>query len=130
LDILYKARPALDLVDKFIQAYIPGCELPVDEAMIGFKGIFFQKQYLPGKSTKWGIKAWGLADSANGCLLKFDIYKGGKKRNSTTRPSTTTYRKFLGKMASYLFRQFFQLHKSYENAIGTKNVQLWLCKGK
>jgi hypothetical protein len=32
---------------------------------------------------------------------------------------TTTYRKFLGKMASYLFRQFFQLHKSYENATGT-----------
>ena len=45
----------------------------------------------------------------------------------TTRPSTrgtsctTTYRKFLGKMASYLFQQFFQLHKSYENAIGTRN---------
>ena len=59
-----------------------------------------------------------------------------EKRNSTTRPSTrgisytTTYRKFLGKMASYLFRQFFQLHKSYENAIGKRNVQLWHYKGK
>ena len=31
-DILYKARPALDLMDKFTQAYIPGCELVVDEA--------------------------------------------------------------------------------------------------
>lgn len=40
-DILYKARPALDLMDKFTQAYIPGCELAVDEAMIGFKGRFF-----------------------------------------------------------------------------------------
>jgi hypothetical protein len=29
---------------------------------------------------------------------------------------------FLGKLASYLFRQFFQLHKSYENTIGTRNV--------
>ena len=129
-DILYKARPALDLMDKFTQAYIPGCELDVDEAMIGFKGRFFLKQYLPGKPTKWGIKAWGLADSANGHLPKCDIYKG-KKRNSTTRPSTrgtsctTTYRKFLGKMASYLFQQFFQLHKSYENATGRRNVQLW-----
>ena len=59
-----------------------------------------------------------------------------EKRNSTRRPSTrgisctTTYRKFLGKMASYLFRQFFQLHKSYENAIGSRNVQLWHYKGK
>jgi hypothetical protein len=40
-DILYKARPALDLRDKFIQTYIPGCELAVDETMIGFKGRFF-----------------------------------------------------------------------------------------
>ena len=59
-----------------------------------------------------------------------------EKRNSTTRPSTrgigctTTYRKILGKMASYIFQQFFQLHKSYENAIGTRNVQLWHYKGK
>jgi len=39
--ILYKARPALDLMDKFTQAYIPGCELSVDVALIGFKGGFF-----------------------------------------------------------------------------------------
>ena len=41
--ILYKARPALDLMDKFTQACIPGCELAVDEAMIGFKGRFFSE---------------------------------------------------------------------------------------
>ena len=63
-------------MDKFTQAYIPGCELAVDEAMNGFKGRFFLKEYLPGKPTKWGIKAWGLADSASGYLLKCDIYKG------------------------------------------------------
>ena len=39
-DFLYKARPALDLIDKFTQA---GCELVVDEAMIGFKGRFFSE---------------------------------------------------------------------------------------
>ena len=55
-DILCRARPAPDLMDKFIQAYIPGCELAVDEAMIGFKGRFFLKQYLPGKPTKWGSR--------------------------------------------------------------------------
>jgi hypothetical protein len=42
-DILYKAKPALDLIDKFTQAYIPGCKLAVDEAMIGFKGRFFSE---------------------------------------------------------------------------------------
>ena len=125
-DIMYEARPALDLMDKFTQAYIPGCELAVDETMIGFKGRFFLKQYLPGKPTKWGTKAWGLADSANGYLLKCDIYKGKKEIRQDLllggTSCTTTYRKFLGKMASYLFRQFFQLHKSYENAIGTRKV--------
>jgi hypothetical protein len=62
-------------MDKFIQAYIPGCELAVDEVMIGFKGRFFLKRYLTGKPTKCGIKAWGLVESANGYLLKCDIYK-------------------------------------------------------
>ena len=115
-DILYKARPALDLMDQFTQAHIPGCELAVDEAMIGFKGRFFLKQYLPGKPTKWGIKAWGVADSANGYLLKCDIYKGNSTRPSTRGTScTAAYRQFLGKVASYLFRHFFQLHKCYWN---------------
>jgi hypothetical protein len=36
----------------------------VDEAMIGFKGRLILKQYHPGKPTKWGIKAWGIADSS------------------------------------------------------------------
>ena len=133
-NILYKARPALDLMDKFTQAFIPGCELAVDEAMIGFKGRFFLKYYLPGTPTKWGIKAWGLADSANGYLQKCDIYKRKKKIDNKIfyqgKKFTTTYRIFLGKMASYLFRQFFKLHKSYENAIGTRNVQLWHYRGK
>jgi len=55
-DILYKAKPALDLMDKFTPAYIPGCELAVDEAMIGFKGRFLLKQYLPGKPTNGGSR--------------------------------------------------------------------------
>jgi len=66
-------------MDKFTQSYIPGCKLAVDEAMIGFKERFFLKQYLLGKPTKWGIKAWGLADSANGYLLKCEIYRGRKE---------------------------------------------------
>jgi hypothetical protein len=37
-------------------------------------------------------------------------------------PNSDEDGQFLGKMASYLFRQFFQLHKSYENAIGTRNI--------
>ena len=95
-------------MDKFTQVYIPGCELAVDEAMIGFKGRFFLEQYLPGKPTKWRIKAWGLADSANGYLLKCDIYKGKKEIRQQDhllgeQVVLQLTENFLGKMASYLF---------------------------
>jgi len=66
-------------MDKFTQAYVLSCEHVVDKAMIGFKEIFL-KQYLPGKPTIWRIKASGLADSADGYLLKCNIYKGKKKK--------------------------------------------------
>ena len=72
-------RPALDLMDKFAQAYVPGCKLAVEEGMVGFKGKFFLKQYLPGKPTKWGSKAWGVADRVNDYVIKYDIYKGEKE---------------------------------------------------
>jgi hypothetical protein len=66
------------------------------------------KQYLLGKPTKWGIKAWGIAESSNGCLLKCDIYKG-KKRNTgqglITRGTSSfaSDRAVLGKMAPHIF---------------------------
>jgi hypothetical protein len=59
--------------------YTPGRELAVDEAMIGSKVRFILKQNLPGKPTTWGIKAWGIADSSNGYLLKCDTHKGKKE---------------------------------------------------
>jgi len=80
--------------------------------MISFKGRFFLKQYLPGKPTKWGIKSWGLADSANGCLQKCDIYKGKKEIQQQDlllggTSCTTTYRKFQGKWHHIYFDNFF-----------------------
>jgi hypothetical protein len=48
--------------------------------MIGFKGRFILKQYLPGKHTKWGI-----ADSSNGYLLKCDIYRVSQEESATLR---------------------------------------------
>jgi hypothetical protein len=52
--------------------------------MIGFKGRFCLKQYLHGKLYKWGIKAWGLADRANGYLLNVTFTKEKKKFNNKT----------------------------------------------
>jgi hypothetical protein len=71
-------------MDKFTQAYTTCCELAVKEVQIGFKGRLFLKKYLPGKPTKWAIKSWGLAESANSYLLKCDICKGKKKFDNKT----------------------------------------------
>ena len=76
-DKLYKLRPVLDkIIKNFKQAYIPNQQLSVDESMIGFKGRLSWVQYMPKKPTKWGMKAWVLADSTNGYAYNWKLYTG------------------------------------------------------
>ena len=76
-DNLYKLRPFLEpLLHNFQQCYILHRELSVDEAMIGFKGRLVFIQYLPNKPTKWGMKAYVLADSSNGYVWNWKLYTG------------------------------------------------------
>ena len=57
-----KIKPLLDiLLPRF---YKPSKNLSIDEMMVGFRGRFGSKQYMPQKPTKWGIKAFTLADAA------------------------------------------------------------------
>ena len=64
------------MLTRFRRRYYPGCELAVDETMVGFRGRFAAKQYMPNKPTKWGIKCFALADSANGYVLNVLVYTG------------------------------------------------------
>ena len=64
------------MLTRFRRRYYPGCELAVDETMVGFRGRFAAKQYMPNKPTKWGIKCFTLADSANGYMLNVLVYTG------------------------------------------------------
>ena len=76
-DPLYKIRPLLDIVEPlYLNSYVPGCELAIDESMIKFKGRIHFKQYLPSKPTRWGIKVYALCESKTGFLLKFIVYTG------------------------------------------------------
>ena len=76
-DPLYKIRPFMDaLVCNFQSAYIPGRELSLDESMIGFKGRLSFVQYMPKKPTKWGLKAFVLADGVSGYALNWKLYTG------------------------------------------------------
>jgi hypothetical protein len=79
-DPLYKLRPLLDpLIGNFQAAYTLNREVSVDEAMVGFKGRLSFLQYLPRKPTKWGMKAFVLADSSNGYVYNWKLYTGKDK---------------------------------------------------
>ncbi|CAI7992357.1 PiggyBac transposable element-derived protein 4, partial [Geodia barretti] len=44
--------------------------------MIGFKGRLTFIQYMPKKPTKWGLKAYVLADSTTGYMYNWILYTG------------------------------------------------------
>ena len=46
----------------------------MDETMIGFKGRLSFIQYMPQKTTKWGMKAFVLADSCTGYMYNWHLY--------------------------------------------------------
>ena len=44
--------------------------------MVGFRGHFGPKQYISSKPQKYGIKAFTMADSAQGYMLNVLVYTG------------------------------------------------------
>ena len=78
-DALYKLRPFLDpLVSNFKAGFTVGREVSVDEAIIGFKSRLWFIQYMLKKPTKWGMKAFVLADSVTGYTYNWRLYAGKK----------------------------------------------------
>ena len=74
-----KVRVILEpLIAKFQASYHPGRNIAVDETMVGFRGRFAAKQYMPNKPTKWGIKAFTMADSSSGYVLNILLYTGSE----------------------------------------------------
>ena len=64
------------LIANFQQSYSLHRELSIDEAMVAFKGRLAFIQYLPKKPTKWGMKAYVLADSSTGYVWHWRLYTG------------------------------------------------------
>lgn len=83
-DKLHKVRPFIDhLNDVNGKIYNSSNVVSVDESMIPFSGRSSMKQYMPMKPIDRGFKAWCLADSKTGFIIKFDIYTG--KSNDTSK---------------------------------------------
>ena len=76
-DALYKLHPLISVCKAaFLDRFISGLDLSVDEAMGKYKGRIFFRQYMWKKPIKWGIKVWMLADTATGYVCNFDVYLG------------------------------------------------------
>ena len=74
---LHKVHKLLNaLVSNFKRNMRPSSNLSVDETMVGFRERFGAKQYIPNKPNKYGIKAFTIADSANGYILDTLLYTG------------------------------------------------------
>ena len=77
-DPLFKLRPFIEpLFTNFQSCYTLSKEVCIDESMIAFKGRLSFLQYMPKKPTKWGLKAYVLADSKTGYLYNWYLYTGG-----------------------------------------------------
>eukprot|EP00117_Sycon_ciliatum_P024901 scpid99466/ scgid20786/ PiggyBac transposable element-derived protein 4 len=77
IDPLAKIRKFMQLIlDRFRCVYYPSKNLAIDEQMIGFKGRLTFKQYLPNKPTKWGIKAFVMAESTTSYVSEWEVYTG------------------------------------------------------
>ena len=72
---LFKLRPFIEpLFSNFQSHYTLSKEVCIDESMISFKGRLSFIQYVPKKPTKWGMKAFVLADSKTGYLYNWHLY--------------------------------------------------------
>ena len=84
-DKLWKVTGFLQFFkEKCISLYQPFQCVAIDERMVKSKHRSGIRQYIKNKPTKWGIKLWVLADSANGYTCDFDVYIG---RNAAAVPS-------------------------------------------
>ena len=64
------------LLANFHTAYYSTENVAVDETMVGFRGRFSAKQYMPNTPSKYGIKAFTLASSEHGYMLNILLYTG------------------------------------------------------
>ena len=74
---LFKIYPVLlHLNTKFQSLYLPGQNIAVDESLTLWRGRLSFRQYIPLKSSKFGIKSYELCESSLGYLWSFIIYTG------------------------------------------------------
>ena len=76
-DPLFKVRPLITMAKRtFLANYKPKKAISIDEAIVPFKGRSIQRQYMPVKPVKWGMKVWCACEAKSGYLPQFDVNCG------------------------------------------------------
>ena len=70
------------LIGNFQQTYTPGPDLVVDETMVPFRGRVKFRQYIPGKSHKYGCKLFKLC-TVDGYTWNLEVYTGETVRENS-----------------------------------------------
>ena len=107
--IINKIEKVGNVVEKFINSwnknYSPSSKLAVDETIIPYRGRSKLRQYKPSKPTKYGIKAWSLADSSNGYMLQFKVYEG-KSDIQTNKKENVSFNVVVDLLKPYYGKKF------------------------
>lgn len=75
-DKIYKVRNLVEkMISNFQKVMEPDEDLSVDETMVPFRGRLGFRQYIPGKSHKYGVKLFKLCGT-NGYTYNVQIYAG------------------------------------------------------
>ncbi|XP_071490416.1 piggyBac transposable element-derived protein 4-like [Diadema antillarum] len=82
-DPLHKTRPLIDMSQPtYLEHFLPGGYLSIDESLAPFKGRISYRQYIPNKPRKWGIKFWMLCDAQTGFCLRWRQYVGAEGQDN------------------------------------------------
>lgn len=84
-DRLAKVRDLTNLMNsKFARMRTPGEDIVIDETMVPFRGRLSFRQYLPGKSHKYGIKLFKLCGT-DGYTYNLRVYAGKNENIDNTK---------------------------------------------
>ena len=91
-----------------MQITVPAFPVAVDERMVKSKHRSAIRQYIKNNPTKWRIKLWVIADSANGYTYDFDVY-AGKNAGQEVSPNGLGYDVVM-RLVSSLMNQGYHLY--------------------
>jgi len=105
---LFEIYPVLShLNTKFQILYLPGQNIAIDKSLKLWRGRLSFKQYIPLKSSKFGIKSYELCESSSGNLWSFKIYTGKDTMFQTafTSGDTTKQQQFCCHLRNHCWKR-------------------------